>query len=999
MKHIQHHKSHTQQLLVAIGLAGALLGLVLGLFGLLQRTAQAAATTYFVAPGGNDTNSCTTPTTSCATVQAALNKASSGDTINVAGGTYTSATDHVATIYKSVTLLGGWNPNFLQRDPDSYPTILDGQRHGSVVVIQGAAPPLPPITPTLDGFTITNGDGAGALGCRASYAPHDCGGGIFSADAAPRLLNNVIRDNYISAGGYHSYGGGMHLQGRAASPTVTHLIQGVVISDNVIENNVAAIAGGSAITGYGGGISLYYISATIESNTIQNNIASDKRNVGYGGGISLDHSPATISNNDFRNNIANLDGRVGGGGGIRVLQSSQVVVHSNSFFNNIGGFNSTYQGDGGAFFGESGGWSLTNNEVISNAATTSAPRGFGGGFQLEHVSLLTVEHNTFTGNTASKASSDVGVIGFGGALNLRGCWGACAIRNNLIQNNAASDYAAGFGGGLGLRLDCPSHISQHYGLVTVDGNIILDNSATRNSTGESWGGGVRIDHVRYLTMTNNVIAGNFAQQYGGGIYARNDNFPDDADCTSSLPSEIVLAHNSIAENNTGLTDDARVGVYIAGKASVSMTNNIVVSHSYAIFQDNTLPVASPAVTANRTLFYGDTVSHTFGGVTNLNPLEGPPAFAAPDAGDYHLRLDSAAVGAGLATFVDHDFEGDVRASTNPIDLGADELVPKIKVSPDSVSVTLRVGDGITQDLSIGNIGENPLTWGDLAAEPPVGWLAMDGPTNGTVGVGGAASHVTLLLTNTGLADGPHTTTLRLPSNDPGTPVFSIPVTLTSQAPAISVAPAFLSVTLGYSKTTAKVLTLNNTGSLTLTWEAEATVSWLGVSPVSGVIGSGGPPTTTTLTFSSTGLGYGPHTTTLRLRSNDPATPVATVPITLTVDPSIIGAEPLSFTVALGQREQVTRTLTISNLGYLPLTWQLTQTPTVPWLHIKPTGGPLARDRFVSVLLTFNESQERIGVYSTTLGIYNQGADEPAIEIPVVLSITTETVYLPLIRRD
>ncbi len=65
------------------------------------------STTYYVSPSGNDGNDCLSPTTACATIKAAVNKASAGDTVMVAAGTYTlTSADGVTVNKESLTITG-----------------------------------------------------------------------------------------------------------------------------------------------------------------------------------------------------------------------------------------------------------------------------------------------------------------------------------------------------------------------------------------------------------------------------------------------------------------------------------------------------------------------------------------------------------------------------------------------------------------------------------------------------------------------------------------------------------------------------------------------------------------------------------------------------------------------------------------------------------------------------------------------------------------------------
>ena len=83
-----------------------------------------AAGPWYVATTGDDNNDCLSPSTACATINGAIGKASDGDTINVATGTYTSTSSFVVNINKDITLSGGWDPAFTSH---SAPSNIDGQ--------------------------------------------------------------------------------------------------------------------------------------------------------------------------------------------------------------------------------------------------------------------------------------------------------------------------------------------------------------------------------------------------------------------------------------------------------------------------------------------------------------------------------------------------------------------------------------------------------------------------------------------------------------------------------------------------------------------------------------------------------------------------------------------------------------------------------------------------------------------------------------------------------
>jgi hypothetical protein len=556
-----------------------------------------------------------------ASVQAAVDAAGGGDVIKIATGIYTSVHSHstppgyisppssglitqAVYIDKDITIRGGYTiTDGFAAPPNATanPTTLDAQQHGRAVFVAGD------IRATVEGLRITNGNASGLGGHKSG----DAGGALYILSATATISSNsVFANNADNGGGLFLYNGDVMItNSRITSNTAWYLGGGLSLERGNVTLSGSTISGNVASTD-GGGLHLRLGGATLTSNAIVSNTAL------YGGGLCLQEvDGVTLSGNTFARNTART------GGGLFAYEDDSFASSGDTFF-----ANTAHGSGGGAYLDEDTRATLNGITVISN----TAGRG-GGGLVMGEDTRVTLRQSTVASNTA---------VLDGGGLLVVDNYDATLIDNTITGNR--SDAA---GGGL---------YACFFSVVTLDSNTVVSNSAR-------YGGGLFFSES-WATLTNNIVADNWASVAGSGLYV------DDS-------SSLELLHTTVARNQGGDGSGLLVTGVGWSYSTVAMTNTILVGHTIGV-----TATTGNAITLQATLWGTGTWANEadWGGagtvVTGKINVRGEPAFVDPDAGDYRIAADSAAIDEGICTGVRIDIEGQPRPLRAP-DLGADEYWP------------------------------------------------------------------------------------------------------------------------------------------------------------------------------------------------------------------------------------------------------------------------------------------------------------------------------------
>ncbi|HEY1200556.1 MAG TPA: BACON domain-containing carbohydrate-binding protein [Niastella sp.] len=418
------------------------------------------------------------------TLDAALTKAASGDTIHVAEGTYVPATtitggdaaiagDKTFEIDENVTIIGGYPANAATgaiANAALYTTTLSGNdiSYHTVVI---TAQPIGGRQVSLKGLTITKGHaaGSGTVTVNGVGVIRNYGGGMVIGNAKVEMDSCKVIDNKSD----------LHIPGiyilNLADVTLKHTSISLNTALTNASSNAAGIWNngctlrmydseitGNQVTGVGGGI--YSLNTSIVSYNFLYNVTIADNKVGsatttnrVGAGIySREKSQFTIVNCTFYNNTNTSSGSSGFGAGLTAYGGSTINIINCTFTKNTGGTGNTATNGGSAIF--------NNNSPTANT--------------------INIYNSVIAGNQGY--SSEVG----GANISIKSSVTGSAVYNysGAIEAGQSFDAATMFGtyanhGGFGYNIPvvAGSHAASTLGMTDLQlqalaGNLLLDNN-------------------------------------------------------------------------------------------------------------------------------------------------------------------------------------------------------------------------------------------------------------------------------------------------------------------------------------------------------------------------------------------------------------------------------------------------------------------------------------------------------------------------------------------
>src|SRR6266571_2294277 len=364
----------------------------------------------------------------------------------------------------------------------------------------------------------------------------------------------------------------------------------------------------------------------------------------------------------------------------------------------------------------------------------------------------------------------------------------------------------------------------------------------------------------------------------------------------------------------------------ANAASPGSTVNATLKHFWpstrvVLTHDIQEPIA---INGNSSIMTGALGGATFSLVIDTNWGPGFHLIVAEDASSHATASANLQITGEGITHPAH-----LLIDTTPLDMGADI-----------------VGTNTIRSFTLANSGGGSISW---SANSDASWLLV-APSQG---IFSQQEVISLAVQRIGLKPGNYHSSITISSNV--SPPQHIEVDMTvrplppNAGPVLAVSPALLSFNAnnGEQHAMQQTLTVSNPGSRPLNWSLDPvqglSCPWLGVSPTSGTVPSGGSLILAVNVKSQCPL-PGVYTGKLKFAANGAIDSSQEVNVAVVVQPYcglVTSTGFLTFTVVAGQKTLVNQSLSLNetpSCAGTPLFWK--SSSTAPWLSVTPGSGQI-----------------------------------------------------------